>query len=398
MHKRCFDNWEQNVLNFLRTCGRARSWSEKQRMQNLWTKKGYDLAFRVCACVCGRGHVRKDLTYFPPDMDGNRNRRKGRKRHEKDLRTGGKPLNGVTDSLKCFSGRRYRHISGSSCSSNFSSSPLDDQVSLSPPSGTDFPPLNEEVNNNPRGGNGVNIARGNIFSKREAFNEFTRLHKQRQNSYFIHMEDTSCNGNEDIKSFVLTQLTAHKAVTVSCLVCSTSLPVYDHFPLIDGTFFLSPICHDVEKGYPVRASLAPPPGVSDQNVPRYLHAVCMYCLEKAPISCKSCHSKWSGEKLIIGSMYSYDIFAAAPCCYHRLSCNQCHRVALNNDAGCLPYFSQYSRRVACPHCQIEDYHFVKKFSECYITAGSNTVSGSAAATAAVDTEGVVASGSANCNA
>lgn len=47
MHKQCFDNWEVSVLTYLRSTGRARSWSEKQRMQNLWTKKGYDLAFKV---------------------------------------------------------------------------------------------------------------------------------------------------------------------------------------------------------------------------------------------------------------------------------------------------------------------------------------------------------------
>lgn len=39
MHRECFDHWEQGVLAYLKTCGRARSWSERQRHQNLWTKK-----------------------------------------------------------------------------------------------------------------------------------------------------------------------------------------------------------------------------------------------------------------------------------------------------------------------------------------------------------------------
>jgi len=43
--------------------GRARSWSEKQRRQNLWTKKGYDLAYKACMCKCKRGHLRKDLDW-----------------------------------------------------------------------------------------------------------------------------------------------------------------------------------------------------------------------------------------------------------------------------------------------------------------------------------------------
>lgn len=66
MHRECFDAWEQTVLTYLKSCGRARSWSERQRHQNLWTKKGYDLAFKACGCKCGRGHLKKDLDWVPP--------------------------------------------------------------------------------------------------------------------------------------------------------------------------------------------------------------------------------------------------------------------------------------------------------------------------------------------
>lgn len=66
MHRECFDAWEQTVLTYLKSCGRARSWSERQRHQNLWTKKGYDLAFKACGCRCGRGHLKKDLDWMPP--------------------------------------------------------------------------------------------------------------------------------------------------------------------------------------------------------------------------------------------------------------------------------------------------------------------------------------------
>ena len=59
MHGDCFREWESKVLAYLRSSGRARSWSEKQRVQNLWTKKGYDLAFKACDCKCGRGHLRQ---------------------------------------------------------------------------------------------------------------------------------------------------------------------------------------------------------------------------------------------------------------------------------------------------------------------------------------------------
>lgn len=68
MHRECFEAWEQTVLTYLKGCGRARSWSERQRHQNLWTKKGYDLAFKACGCRCGRGHLKKDLDWMPPGV------------------------------------------------------------------------------------------------------------------------------------------------------------------------------------------------------------------------------------------------------------------------------------------------------------------------------------------
>lgn len=71
MHRECFEQWEQTVLAYLKTCGRARSWSERQRHQNLWTKKGYDLAYKACGCKCGRGHLKKDLDWMPPPPTSN---------------------------------------------------------------------------------------------------------------------------------------------------------------------------------------------------------------------------------------------------------------------------------------------------------------------------------------
>ena len=59
-------DWEDHVLQYLRSCGRARSWNDKQRAQNLWTKKGYDLAYKACDCLCQKGHMRKDLDYITP--------------------------------------------------------------------------------------------------------------------------------------------------------------------------------------------------------------------------------------------------------------------------------------------------------------------------------------------
>lgn len=66
MHRKCFEEWEQYVLAFLKSSGRARSWSDRQCHSNLWSKKGYDLVFKECGCKCGRGFLKKDLDWMPP--------------------------------------------------------------------------------------------------------------------------------------------------------------------------------------------------------------------------------------------------------------------------------------------------------------------------------------------
>ena len=93
-----------------------------------------------------------------------------------------------------------------------------------------------------------------------------------------------------------------------CVVCAHPLPIFDRYPLIDGTFFLSPRQHNkscVRVKYEVKA--------------HYLTAVCMGCLEGwNAIHCRFCLKPWTGAHLILGTMYTYDIFAAMPCCPERL--------------------------------------------------------------------------------
>ena len=87
--------------------------------------------------------------------------------------------------------------------------------------------------------------------------------------------------------------------------------LYHHrYPLVDGTFFLSPRQYNkscVQVKY--------------EGKVHYLTAVCMGCLEAWPghaVLCRSCLKPWAGGHLILGTMYSYDIFAAMPCCAERL--------------------------------------------------------------------------------
>lgn len=101
MHAECFEQWEQSVLNYLKSIGRARSWSEKQRQQNLWTKKGYDLVYKVCGCRCGRGHIKKDLDWAPPitaSLFGGRLDDEASKKKKKKNKNNQKPALSLTTS------------------------------------------------------------------------------------------------------------------------------------------------------------------------------------------------------------------------------------------------------------------------------------------------------------
>ena len=98
VHSSCFEAFEDAVLQFMRSCPRAKGWTEKQRVQNLWNKRGYDLVFKACECLCGHGHVRKDLDWIPPppgpNMEGGEESQ-GRRRRKKSRNASGKSSGAV---------------------------------------------------------------------------------------------------------------------------------------------------------------------------------------------------------------------------------------------------------------------------------------------------------------
>lgn len=65
--------------------------------------------------------------------------------------------------------------------------------------------------------------------------------------------------------------------------------------------------------------------VKVENRTQYLTCVCMACLERyehdRTIRCRFCGQKWDGSSLVLGTMYSYDIFMATPCCAERVKVN-----------------------------------------------------------------------------
>ena len=420
MHKSCFDEWEQSVLSYLRSCGRARSWSEKQRLQNLWTKKGYDLAFKACDCKCGRGHIRKDLDYIPPVVDNAPRKQKKKKQPSKPELTnanvrerrpsgngnttanGNYTANGTygtnsngnayTDNnanvTAGIANGRVDAINGnapyvlqkaaprleivqngnnrlrSDSVGSTGSSPPDSTSSGNSGSGSPIPqsPQNRNlghlINARPKfefsESASNNTTAGTIFRKRNDLSAFNVLPKHKQNSYHIRMEEDSSNGNDEVRSFVLDHLSNYRMTSVKCVLCKDDMSVFDRFPLVDGTLFLSPQAYDDQV---LRV-------ISEGRL-QFINPVCLSCLEGASdIRCASCKRKWDGSALLLGTMYSYDIFAAMPCCQKRLTCKHCRRAVVDITSG-LQYFSEYSHMIPCPYCKAYDYHFIRPLAETF---------------------------------
>jgi hypothetical protein len=206
---------------------------------------------------------------------------------------------------------------------------------------------------------------GNIFRHRTNLCTFYALPHRLQNTYQIKTEDEGPHGNDEIRCLVLTCLSTARATSVKCVVCRTDLPVYDKYPLIDGTFFLSPVCYAGTQE-DLRINDHHHRGMTrGNNNSLVLNAVCMHCMEaRCALACRTCHTPWSGASLVIGTMYAYDVFAAVPCCAARLACNRC-RQPLCDPSSEFKFFSDYSRLFRCPCCSTEDYHFVKPLEEAF---------------------------------
>ncbi|XP_034249797.1 headcase protein [Thrips palmi] len=167
------------------------------------------------------------------------------------------------------------------------------------------------------------------------------------------MEDEGNHGNDETRCFILSTLAAHQLNRTACLLCGAAMAVFDRYPLVDGTFFLTPRKHSA-------ACLA----TKVDGRTQYLSAVCMGCMENKKVTCRACAVPWDGTSLVLGTMYSYDIFAAMPCCPERYKCNSCKKPLLSAFQR-LNYFSDYSQDVACPHCGVSDHHFIKSLTGSY---------------------------------
>lgn len=391
MHSVCFEQWENHILNFLKNSGRARNWNEKQRIQNLWSKRGYDITYRACECPCGHGHLRKD-TDFVPSLDTKNdessaarlnNKRERRRKNSKQLPVLGRPSPNANGSGagQCCGGSpgscnphcpfvaprmRSRTMSlGSAAglhpgggSNKMSRSPPDSSLPHSYGGGGHWG-KRERLRSEGASQNEYFIdaqvkTTGSIFMRRNSMTGFYRvLPKWKVNGFHIKMEDDCPQGNDDTRIFLLTTLGDHKMRKCPCMLCEEKMQIYDRYPLVDGTFFLSPVNHS-KMGLPVR----------HEGRDSFLMALCVSCLETGSerLSCLRCGQKgwFLGEKLMLGTLYTYDILSSSPCCPP--ACEFCR--------GCLPlpdptldqqrHFSAFSEPSNCPHCNKRDHHYVRR--------------------------------------
>ncbi|KAL3979542.1 membrane-associated phosphatidylinositol transfer protein [Sarotherodon galilaeus] len=473
MHLQCFYEWESSILVQFNCIGRARSWNEKQCRQNMWTKKGYDLAFRFCSCRCGQGHLKKDTDWYQVKrMQDERKKKSSERSSGRTGSSGGasgsadgffeepkksKPLGGAVGGAKLAnrassqemprrqsvdrqnSTERGGAAGGLGGGGYAIGGPLPlgppqkspcDSPGQSPPTGFTFSPTAAVGSGG--GGTGMRGSRqlgeffksavhmdaqrkhllvggslgrsggcslgasggaaggphldagsvlplqlsftlplhhrltsGSVgdgshphpvqFLRRLDLSELlTHIPRHKLNTYHVRMEDDAQAGQgEELRRFILSALSASQRNVVNCALCHRALPVFEQFPLVDGTLFLSPSRHD-EIEYDVPCHL--------QGRLMHLYAICVDCLEGVhKIVCIKCKSRWDGSWHQLGTMYTYDILAASPCCQARLNCKHCGKPVVDVRVG-MQYFSEYSNVQQCPHCGNLDYHFVKPFS------------------------------------
>lgn len=375
MHRECFEVWQESVLNYLNKLKdgqkKTRNWSDKQKLQNLW-KQGYNLVIEACGCRCGHGHLRKDLNWMPPksqsnsgpnsDSEKHKRRRKKSSKNSKPALTIGLPtfgLNGsqVVKRSDCQGIPAVRQRTNSMSSTNSGSSSWGSSIGSptnSPPHDPKIPPRQANMRDRSRHDSG-----GSIFLRRNDYSAFNVLPRQKINSYHIKMEDECSIGNDETRCFILSNYATHKMNRVPCVLCNSMMMIFERYPLIDGTFFVSPRQH-TPSCIQVKA---------DGRI-CYLSAVCMGCLEgwTTRLQCRNgnCGKLWDGSQLILGTMYSYDIFAAVPCCADRLKCTSCSQLVIHPEQR-FNFFSDYSQTVSCPHCGVQDFHFTKPLERTFLS-------------------------------
>jgi hypothetical protein len=247
---------------------------------------------------------------------------------------------------------------------------------------------------------------GNIFYSRghDYSSILARVPFVKQNGIMLRLEDEGPYGNDETRCFVLSHFSSLCVREMKCVICDCNLAIYDKFPLLDGTLFVSPIKYTDLKSYDhdddtqetkaqndndndhndhneASARLYVPAVVSNKS--QFIYAICLSCLHSKnndnddhddddkqqikQIKCTFCQQTWQGaSSLQIGTMYKFEIFSAFPCCQRKLNCSKCNAQIVNlSTTGGLQYFSSYSEERECHACKTKDFHFIKPLNKFY---------------------------------
>jgi hypothetical protein len=205
---------------------------------------------------------------------------------------------------------------------------------------------------------------GNIFQRREDWSILRKLPVNKQNTIHIRVEDEGPYGNDETRCFVLSHFSSLNIREINCVFCDCELVIYDRFPLVDGTLFVSPFMYDKAKSIPSVVS----------HKQQYINAVCLKCMMCEPdheVRCLHCSTLWQSSgatSFQIGTLYKFDLFAALPCCQRRLACLNCDESIVDvRTVRESPEFnfSWFSEERQCAQCRVKAFHFVKPLKEIF---------------------------------
>ncbi|KHN85012.1 Headcase protein, partial [Toxocara canis] len=205
---------------------------------------------------------------------------------------------------------------------------------------------------------------GSIFERRTDM-QFVKsaLPAYRLNGFHIKMEDDCPQGGDDVRLSVLRVLGSYNRRRVPCVLCAQKLIVYDRYPLLDGTFFLSPIQH----------SKAAVPMKFDSKC-AYLHALCIGCMHTKWACARCDRSDWFlGACLVVGTLYMYDVLSTSLCCPP--ICRSCLSPVLmadwqrssmekgnleSEDVSLQGNFNLFTEQTRCSACGRQDFHHIRR--------------------------------------
>lgn len=358
MHNDCFKKFEDTLLEGLAQQARYKTASPRKIKSHLWAENAYTLVYKLCTCECSKGIVRPAFMKPKNEM------------HHR-LRTETGESNGSSG---------YGSAPGTSPSSHPSPPELRRPTNeAKPKAGTMGEFIDSEIGviiknaKVKRKGKRSIVSIGTVVSNLHTEKHLSDLTpkdlklRPMRHTNFRHRLDykgieeylpphkfnsghikVDCEGYamEDMKTYVLSNLSMCGADEIFCSICRLRMPVYDQFPLVNGLMFLSPDLNSEE--HPVYVK------IDGQN--KYIHGVCVQCLEGNDVECCYCRSTWSGGEFQIGTLYKFDIFAAKPCCERRVCCKNCRKPL--GDWRVPRAYSHYSRRERCEACYAVDFHCI----------------------------------------